>query len=164
LITAIISKTYNKLVDLCAAVVGLMIILAVIFVVIDVAGRYFFSSPIGWVLEATEYILLSIPFLAMAWLVRKAEGHVRIELLVQALPQAWQNRLNIFSSLLASSACGLATYYAVETTIDHFLRNIVTPGIYPIPKFTIIAIVSLGLGLTTIEFLRKAILILGEKN
>ena len=69
---------YDRFLGLLAAVVGLMVLASMVFVVVDVLLRYFFDAPIGWVIEVCEYFLLFTPFLGMAWLVRQAEGHIRM--------------------------------------------------------------------------------------
>ncbi len=154
--TAWLSATYDGLVTACAVVVGIFILLTVVLVTSDVVGRYFFAAPIGWVFEVTEHILVCVPFLGMAWLARRGE-HVRIEIVVQMLPPRWSRRADILANLLSTLVCATATYYAVAATLDHFTRGIVTYGIYPMPKFLLIAVVAFGLGLTTIEFLRQTL-------
>lgn len=153
-----IVAVFDWLVSACAAAVGLLILLSVALVTADVVGRYFLSQPIGWVFELTEHILVCVPFLGMAWLVRQARGasHVRIEIVVNLLPVRWRPRADAFAYALCALTCGFTTFYAIETTVDHFSRGIVTYGIYPIPKFILIAIVAFGLALTTIEFARKS--------
>ncbi|GJL80901.1 MAG: hypothetical protein DHS20C01_05350 [marine bacterium B5-7] len=150
---------YDWLVSACAVIVGLFILLTVVLVTADVVGRYFFDKPIGWVFEVTEHILVCVPFLGMAWLIRRGE-HVRIEIVVQLFPAHWQPRFEMVADLLSALACAIATYYAVVTAIDHFSRGIVTYGIYPVPKFILITIIAFGLGLSTIEFLRRSVLLI----
>ncbi len=149
-------SVYDAVVSICAVIVGVLILTTVVLVTSDVVGRYFFDAPIGWVFEVTEHILVCVPFLGMAWLARRGE-HVRIEIVVQRLPDRWHWRVDLIAALLSALACGIATYYGFAATVDHFSRGIVTYGIYPIPKFILIAIVTFGLGLTTIEFTRKAV-------
>jgi TRAP-type C4-dicarboxylate transport system permease small subunit len=36
-----------------------------------IATRYFFNYPLPWVTEIAEYILLYIPFLVGAWVLKK---------------------------------------------------------------------------------------------
>jgi len=150
-----LTALYDRLLTACAALVGMLILSTVLLVTADVVGRYFFSAPIGWVFELTEHILVCVPFLGMAWLVRGA-GHVSIEIVVQTLSPAWQTRLTVLAYVLSGLTCAVATYYAAATTLDHYARGIVTYGIYPIPKFTLIAVIAFGLALTTIEFFRRA--------
>lgn len=145
---------WDRFVAACAAFVGVLILLTMVLVTADVAGRYFFSKPIGWVFEVTEHILVFVPFLGMAYLVRLG-AHVRIEIVVQALPQQWQRWAGVLANVLSAAACGIATWYAFATAIDHFARNIFTYGIYPVPKYLLIGVMAIGLAMTTIEFLRK---------
>lgn len=152
---------YDRLLTACAVLVGVLILSAVLLVTADVASRYFFSAPIGWAFELTEHILVSVAFLCMAWLVRGA-GHIRIEIVLQYFSSAWQRRLNVVSHVLSGLTCAAATFYAVATTLDHYDRGIVTYGIYPIPKFILIAVIAFGLALTTIEFFRKALSVVRE--
>jgi TRAP-type C4-dicarboxylate transport system permease small subunit len=106
------------------------------------------------VLEVTEHILFATPFLAMAWLVNRAEGHVRVDIVVNALAPRPKSALNAAVALIGVAVCGVGTYYAGITAWDHYLRNVETYGIYPIPKWTLIQIIALGFAMTTVEFAR----------
>ena len=152
---ATIAGLWQRFLSLLAAIVGLSLLFAMVAVSADVVGRYFLAAPIGWVLELTEYILLYTPFLGMAWLVRRAEGHVRIDVLVTALSPRTQIALNIMVAGVAAVACAAASYYAGLTTWDHYVRAVETYGIYPIPKWLLLIVIAVGFGLTAIEFVRK---------
>lgn len=146
---------YDSLLGGFAALVGVALLCTVFLVTADVAGRFFFRQPIGWVFEATEHILMSVPFLGMAWLVRHAGGHVRIDLLVKTFPDHWQARAEVLSSALCAGACATATFFAVATAWDHYVRGIMTYGIYPVPKYLLVGIIAFGFILATIEFIRS---------
>ncbi len=150
-----LAAIHGGIVNGCAAIVAVLILLTVFLVTADVAGRYFFSAPIGWVFELTEHILVCVPFLGMAWLVRHG-GHVKIEIVVQMLPDQWRRRSEALAELLCALACLVAAIYALQTTLDHFSRGIVTYGIYPVPKFLLIAVVTFGLAMTAVEFVLRA--------
>lgn len=146
---------YDRVLDAMAALAGVLLVFVMVSVSADVAGRYVFGRPIGWVVEFTEYILLYIPFLAMAWLVREG-GHVRIDVVLQALGPGTRSLVNAATSLAAALTCGLAAYWAAATTWDNYARDVLTVGIYPIPKFIPLAVIALGLSMSFIEFLRQA--------
>ncbi len=147
---------YDRFLAALVALVCGLITLAMVFVTIDVIARYFFNRPMAWVFEATEYFMLYIPFLGMAWLVRR-EGHVRIDLLVNALTPRMQVAMDLFTSVLGTLTCATVAYYAYLSTVSHYTRKVVTYGIYPIPKYFLIAGICLGFALTTIEFARRAV-------
>ena len=151
-----IVKVYDRFLVLLAIAVGIMVLAAMVFVVADVLLRYFLGAPIGWVIEVCEYFLLFTPFLGMAWLVRQIEGHIRIDLLVQALSARLQSFVNLGGSILIAFTLIVGTYYTALSAWGHIVRNVQTPGVYPIPKGYLMFTITLGFALTAIEFLRKA--------
>lgn len=150
-----LSKLYDHLLGGLVVVVCVLIVLAMLFVSIDVVARYFFNRPMAWVFEATEYFMLYVPFLGMAALVRR-DGHVKIDLLVGALTPRSRVAFDFATSILCTIACAIVAYYSALSTMSHFRRGVLTYGLYPIPKGWLIAGICLGFTLTTIEFARRA--------
>ena len=148
-------QIYDGFVAALAVLAGLVIVLAMAFVVVDVSGRFFASAPIAWINEYTEHLMVFIPFLGMAWLVRRAEGHVRIDLVVNALSPKAQNWLAVWVTLLCVGTCAFGAYYAGLETVKNFDRGIKTIGNFPAPKWPLIGAVALGLALCAIEFARN---------
>ena len=149
-------EVYDRLLVGLAIVVGIAILGSMVGVVSEVIGRYFFDHPFGWVFEFTEYVLLYTPFLGMAWLVRRAEGHVRIDVLVVMLNERSQALINTWVSLVAAVTCAITAYYAGVSTWGHYVRGVETSGVYQIPKFLLIIGISIGFAFTAVEFLRKS--------
>ena len=147
-------QLYDGCIAAMAVMSGLTIMLAMTLVVIDVAGRFFASAPIAWVNEWTEHLMVFIPFLGMAWLVRRAEGHIRIDLVANALQPRAQAWLGIWVALLCIGTCAFTSYYAGIEAWKNYARGINTIGIYPVPKWPLIGVVSLAMGLCAIEFAR----------
>lgn len=154
--SSIVVHAYDRFLALLAVVVGIMVMASMIFVVVDVLLRYFWGTPIGWVIEVCEYFLLFTPFLGMAWLVRQLEGHIRIDIIVQALSERVQAVLNSSGSVLVAVALFFAGYHSALSAWGHVVRNVQTPGVYPVPKGYLMFVITLGFTLTAIEFLRKA--------
>ena len=148
---------YDRILAWTAIIVAILIVIAMLLVTAEVVSRSFFNSPIGWVLEATETILLYSPFLALAWLVRRTEGHVRIDIFLNAFEGQTQEFINGWVSGIAAIVCFIAGGLATWTTWDHIVRSVNTGGIYPIPKFTVLFVIALGLLMAGIEFVRKAL-------
>ena len=146
---------YDRFIVALAMVVGGCLVVVMVIVAAEAISRYFFASPLSWVFEVTEHILLYIPFLGMAWLVRRAEGHVRIDVLVMVLGPKKRALINCWGSLVPALTCLAAGYYASWTTWDYYLRAIITDGVHPIPKYWLLFSIALGLTLTGIEFARK---------
>ena len=147
-------KFYDGIVIGLGVLAGIVILLAMTLVVIDVLGRYFFSNPLAWVNEWTEHLMVFIPFFGMAWLVRRAGGHVRIDLVVNALSPRAQDAVGLWVSILCAASCAFAAYYAGLESLKNYERGVQTIGVFPVPKYPLIAAVCLGMGLCAIEFAR----------
>lgn len=146
---------YDRFVDALASLAVLLLLAIMLGIGADVAARYFFNQPIGWMLEFVQHSLLSILFLGLAWLTREG-GHVSIEILVDAVPPGMRRILLFISVLIAGATSGFIGAWALYVTIDNYQRGVETIGIYPIPRSLLTGVIALGLVLTAIEFFRRA--------
>lgn len=149
-------RIYDHFLAVLAGIVALMLLCAMVIIVVEVTGRYFFNSPLVWGLEVTEYILLYSTFLGMPWLVLRTQGHVRIDVVVTQLSQRRQAGLEMGVSLVVAVLCAVVAYYALMTAWDQYVRGVLTYGIYPIPKSLVIIPLVVSFTLCTVEFLRQA--------
>jgi TRAP-type C4-dicarboxylate transport system permease small subunit len=149
-------RIWHGLLDAFAflAVGGILFCMAA--VTLEVLSRYFYGQPLSWVLEVTEHVLLYLPFLGMAWLARDPSGHVRIDLLSNALRPRSRRILSRAVDLLTACVCLVAASLAAWTTWDHYERNLPTQGVHPIPLWVLLGIIPFGLALTAIEYARLA--------
>lgn len=146
---------WARLAEGMAALAGVILLFLMVSVSADVAGRYVFKRPIGWVVEFAEYGLLMIAFLAMAWLVRE-NAHVRIDVVIQGLGEKSRSAVDGVTSLVAAVTCASAGFWAAAASADNYARDVTTVGIYPIPKFIPLSVIAFGLALSAVEFLRRA--------
>ena len=70
---------FDTIINISAIFAGVLIILIMLCVCVDVIMRYFFNSPLFWVVELGEYAMLYITFTGAAWLL-KTDGHVTIDI------------------------------------------------------------------------------------
>ncbi len=150
-------RAWQIVLNAMAVATGLILVFAMFAVTGDVVARYFLSKPIGWTLEVTEHILLYTPFLGMAWLVNRAEGHVRIDVVLTHLRPQTVHLVDAIVAFAVAAMCAIAGWYAAATTIDHAARGVETYGIYPIPKWLLIVVIAVGFSFTAIEFARKGV-------
>lgn len=149
-------RIYDRFLDGLALVAAILIFAIMVGTGVDVGMRFIFRSPIGWMLEYTEYALLTILFFGMAWLVRQ-RGHVAIELIVDIVPIRAARVMRLTSTAAAGLVSALLAFWAGIATVDDIRRGVETFGIYPIPRGVLFAIVTLGFTLTAIEFCRWVI-------
>jgi TRAP-type C4-dicarboxylate transport system permease small subunit len=154
-----IVRAYDRFVDLLASVAVVLLFAVMLGIGLDVGARYFLGAPIGWMFEFVQHSLLLILFLGLGWLTRQ-RGHVSVDILVDAVPTRVRQVLLVGGSLLSAGVCGHLAAWAVAGAIDSIDRNVLTDGIYPIPRGWLIGAIALGLGLTSIEFIRLAVRVL----
>jgi TRAP-type C4-dicarboxylate transport system permease small subunit len=154
-------RAYDRLLDALAAVAAFLVLALMVGVGIDVGGRYVLGRPIGWMSEMAEHSLICILFLGMAWLARE-QGHVAIELAVEHAPARMRHKLKALAAAIAGLTSLFLTWWAVLATHDNYTRGVETFGIYPIHKYLLLVVATVGLGLTGIEFLRRAVVFLRD--
>jgi C4-dicarboxylate transporter DctQ subunit len=150
-----LGRVYDCIINIAAALAGVMIIFLMLSVSLEVALRYFFARPTSWVVEIAGYILLYIPFLIAAWVLR-GEGHVTMDLLLNRLNPKALSLVNAITSVLSATICLILTWFGLRSSIYFHSVNYKTPTILMLPKGLITAIVFIGFFLLSIQFLRRA--------
>jgi TRAP-type C4-dicarboxylate transport system permease small subunit len=146
---------FDRINDLAVILAGILVIFVMLSVSADVVSSYFLRRPIEWVLEISEYMLLYIPFLVVAW-VLKREGHVKVDILLNRLDPRTQSLLNVVISFIGAVVCFILAWYGVTTTWHLFQFGVTMPTPLRVPKFIIVAVIPVGFFFTFIQFLRRA--------
>lgn len=133
----------------------LLMLFSLISVCIDVVMRYFFNNPTGWILQISEYILLYIPFLTAAY-VLKEDGHIKVDLLVGFLSQKTQDLFETVTSIVGACFLLILTYYGSAVTHDFYIRKVPTLKYMKIPEFLVIMVIPAGCLLFALQFIRRA--------
>jgi len=128
---------------------------------IDVILRYSLNRPIHWMLEITEYIMLYIPFLCAA-IVLKEEGHIRVDLLISRFSRKNKTWVNMITSLVGGIVMLIYAGFGAQATLDAFKRGVPSLESLKIPVFLILMIIPIGSFLFTIQFLRQTVRYYGE--
>jgi TRAP-type C4-dicarboxylate transport system permease small subunit len=151
-----VERALDRLEDALASIAAAMIVFTVVFVPMDVASRYFFGAPITWVYEVTEYILLMVPCLAMAWLARH-NGHVVIDALTSRLPERARARLAVATELAVAATCAFVAWWGAVVTFTSFRAGALIENVLQTPQWMIYVCIPVGFALTAIEFARKGV-------
>jgi TRAP-type C4-dicarboxylate transport system permease small subunit len=110
-------RLFDKILDGAAFLAGTILALSVILICIDVAMRYFVRKPITGILESTEYGLVFLTLLAVAWLLRR-DKHVRMDMVLKKLKPGMQAWVNGLTSAASTVICGIITYYGTIVVIN----------------------------------------------
>jgi C4-dicarboxylate transporter, DctQ subunit len=108
------------------------------------------------VLQFSEYILLYMPFLAAAYVLRE-DSHIKIDIVLNRLNRKSQSLLNLGTSILGFFVLSVLCWYGIRITVDYYLRKVPTLEYYKIPEFLVVMAIPLGCLLFAVQFGRKAL-------
>ena len=144
-------KILDRIIDIGAIIAGILVIFLMLSVSLEVTLRYFFGRPTIWVVEIAEYVLVYIPFLVAAWVLKRG-GHVRMDLVLNRFSPKNQYLLNAITSFTGAVICFILTWSGVKATLCYVGYKTPTPLM--MPKSLIIAVIFVGTFLLFVQFLR----------
>jgi TRAP-type C4-dicarboxylate transport system permease small subunit len=151
-----IGTTFDKILVALFWIAGALLIFSTVGTCMDVILRYCFNRPIHWMLEITEYIMLYIPFLGAA-LVLKEDGHIRVDILINHLSDRMRAWLNVITSLVGGLVMLTYTVFGGQVTLDYYKRGIPSLESLRTPMFLILMIIPIGGFFFTTQFFRQMV-------
>lgn len=128
-----------------AFVAGVVLILLMLLTTADVAGRYFFNSPINGVFDLTHFAVSIMTFLGLAYCGYRG-GHVVIELLYDKLPPGARRVLNRAINLAGCVFFAVIAWRTLVQSID--VRDMGEASqMMELPFFPLYYLVAFGSGL-----------------
>ena len=151
-----IGTTFDKILAVLFWIAGALLIFSTVGTCIDVILRYVFNRPIHWMLEITEYIMLYIPFLGAA-LVLKEDGHIRVDILINHFSERSRAWLNVITSFVGGMVMLTYSVFGGQVTLDYFRRGIPSLESLKTPAFLILMIIPIGGFFFAIQFFRQMV-------
>jgi C4-dicarboxylate transporter DctQ subunit len=145
---------FDRVLKAGAFIAGFLLIFMMLSICVELLCRRM-GSPLVWVMEATEYSLLYITFLGAAWVLAK-EGHVKMDIIVDALTPKKQALLGILTSLIGSAMSLYLVIYGAKVTWEYYDRGVVECTPLLTPTYIILLIIPLGSIPLFLQFLRRA--------
>ncbi len=140
-----IARATEIVASAAAYAAGTVLILLMLLTTADVAGRYFFNSPINGVFDLTHFAVSMMTFLGLAYCGYRG-GHVVIELLYDKLPPAARRVLNRGINLAGCILFALIAWRTAVQSID--VREMGEASqMMEIPLFPLYCLVAFGSGL-----------------
>jgi TRAP-type C4-dicarboxylate transport system permease small subunit len=137
------------------AVAAALLLGAMAFLVTaDVLGRNLGLGVIPWILDASEYSLPLATFLAAPWLLHQNE-HVRLDLLLHALPARAARALDRAASGMGLAVCLVLVLYGARTAVDSARQGALVMKSLVFPEWWLYAPVAPCFALLAIEFARR---------
>ncbi|WP_368665180.1 TRAP transporter small permease [Sporosarcina sp. P29] len=137
------------------AVLGRIVIIIIsLLIIIDIVSFKFFSYQFPWILEVSEYLLVLLTLLGVAWLL-KEDGHIKLDLLINRLSEKNRTRMEILNSCIGAVISLVITVYGLLATWNLYMRDIKTETILEIPRSLLIVVVPVGFLFVFIQFIRN---------
>lgn len=149
----ILSKALDLAENAFAFIGGLLLLISVLSIAFEVISRSLINQSYAIVGELNGYILLYVPFLAAAWLLRE-NGHITVDLLDRVLPSSILKIGDVIIILVGLFTSGTLTWYGIIVVVDAYQSGLVSLTVVEIPQAYILAAIPLGFALLALEFLR----------
>lgn len=121
-------------------------------VIIGVIARYAFGYPLLFVEEYNGYLNALVIVLPLAWVLRHSE-HIRINLVVKALPQRAANYLDMATILVSLGVIILLIIGTTQLVMTSFASGRQAWSALETPLAPVQLIVPIGLGLFAIQIM-----------
>ena len=107
---------------------------------------------VSWANEVTEYALYLITMLTAPWLLRQGQ-HIRIDVLLRAIPRrlAWYCEWAV--DLIALVCCGVIAYYGVKAVLSSHAIGGTVVKVLSVPEWWLLAPLPAAFALLAIEVL-----------
>ena len=107
---------FDKVLDLSAGFVGVVIVLQVAAVVANVFTRTFLGFGLSAVLGLTEWSLIYIAFIGAAWLERE-RGHVSMDAITGRFPVRSGAAVDLIAVAAGIFTCAVLIYYGTKVSL-----------------------------------------------
>ena len=145
---------FDGVLNATAFLSGILLIALMLLVTVAVSLRYFFHRPIGWSIEVSQYMMVYMGYIVVAWVLRR-ERHVKVDVLLSAFSQKTQALVNTITSAASTVVCLIVALIAAKVTRDLYQTHYFTPTILMMPQFIFIAVIAFGCFLLSIQFARR---------
>ena len=146
-----VSSAFGRLFDMLAAIAALILLAMVLTVTADILLRNITRGGISWANEVTEYALYLITLLAAPWLLRRGQ-HVRLDLVLTAVPSHLAWLLEAIGDVLGFIVCLVLLRYGAAMTIDSARLGAITIKNLVFPEWWLLAPLPITFALLAIEF------------
>ena len=146
------SSAFGRLFDGLAIIAALILFGMVILVTADILLRNIVGRGFVWANEVSEYALYLMTLLTGPWLLRKGQ-HVRLDLVLTALPRNIAWLLETIGDVLGFVVCLVMIYFGVLMTADAWRTGAITIKMLVFPEWWLLVPMPVIFVLIAIEFI-----------
>ena len=135
-------KRIVQISEIFGVVAVAVLVCMMMLTVCDVVLRYFFNSPLISSMEITEYMMVIVGFLGLAWCALKGM-HIKVQLIVGRFSERAQGIIDVINSLIILGLCALiASKSFTESMVAREMGRV--SDITDIPHYPFYLIIVLG--------------------
>jgi TRAP-type C4-dicarboxylate transport system permease small subunit len=146
----------NRVVKFSAAISSVIIFVMMFMITADVIMRYVFNSPIQGTFELSEFCLVWIVFLSIAY-IQSHKGHIKIDIATSWMPMKGQMILDIFSYFLGIAFFAIVFWQSGKMAWNAWVIKDHTMGLVEFPLWPAKFLVPYGAGLICLQFLSNIV-------
>ncbi len=153
-----LDTVFARIVDALAIIASLLLLAMMLIICGDVFTRNL-SLPglprgLAWSNEISELILYAMTLLAAPWLLREGR-HIRVDVLLRALPKRWAYVCEWFVDLAGIVCCLWMLWYGATAALRSFQSDALSIKTLVMPEWWFMVPLPLGFGLLAIEFVLR---------
>lgn len=156
-----LGRVFDRILDFTAFAACFLIVFLLLSVCYEVVMRYFFDAPTDWVVEYASLIVLWVPFLVAAYVLR-LDKHTKMDILVGQLNPTTQAVINIVSYIICALICFGIAVFGTKVVWYYYKTGFATQTFLMIPKWPLMSVIPFSAILLFIEFIRKIFKSFGE--
>lgn len=145
---------FNRLILSLAALSALSIGMYSVLIPVNMVMIKLSLGNMWWLYEVIEYALYIGAFLGAPWVLQQG-AHVRVDILVMALPKAAGVKLERALDLFGAGLCLLLFVYGVRATVSEYQDGTIPDKVLQIKNWYMMSIFALSFLLLAIEFLLR---------
>ncbi len=148
---AVFGAGYSGLLAGIGYLVAASICTMAVLITVDVGLRAFRIGNLPWLNEVAEYALYVGTFLAAPWALRLG-AHVRIDIIVDGLPERASRRLEQFVDALGGGVSAVLFYFGCVGTLQAYEFGHMQFKTITLPNWPLLSVFAIAMLLLTIEF------------
>lgn len=146
----------SAIVRVMTLLAGVGLVLMMLQVNADVAGRYLFTAPVPLTMElVTYYFMTLVAFLPLMALERRPGGLIHVELFYGFMPAGLRRWVFVFAMAAGAVYCGFAAWSAWHPATTAFAAGSYVGSIYTIPSWPTRFVPVVGFALLCVASVAK---------
>lgn len=133
---------------------GIVVGVLILLMSADIGIRYFKLGSLPWLIEVVEYLVCAGTFLAAPWVLRQG-AHVRVDILLTALPKGAARRLEQFVDLIGCGVSAVLFYYGCLAVAQSFNAKQILYKTWWTPEWIVLLPVPVACFLLFVEFVLR---------